>query len=73
MNSNNKYRFISTIIWYAILAAIIFFITIQILNYIALLFAAWLIAGSILDKSDRKMLAFKIFLTILLLVVYYFR
>lgn len=70
---NDKSRYISTIIWYLILTAVIYFINFSILNYAALLVAAWLITGSILDKSDKKMLLFKILLTALLLVVYYFR
>ena len=67
-------RIISTLLWYLIFAAIIYFVNIKYLNYVILFLGMIMLTSSLISKEQHKIVVIlKIILTILLFVVYFFR
>lgn len=69
-----KSRIISSLLWYLIFAAVIYFVNIKYLNYLALFLGVTMLSGSFIGKDNQKtVMLLKIILTVLLFIVYFFR
>lgn len=64
--------YMSSLLWAVIVAAIIFFLDIRWINYIALIYWAGLVATSVILK-EKGLFLFKIVLSVGILAVYFLR